>query len=49
MKYLAKKKNDGTGFEVMSDVFDLEVKILDIIQKGNVEDIIAKAICSNKE
>ncbi len=49
MKYVAKKKQFGYGFEHMNDEFDQEVKILDIIQKNNAENIIAKQIYNNRK
>ncbi len=33
----------------MNDEFDQEVKILDIIKKNNIENIIAKQIYNNRE
>jgi hypothetical protein len=33
----------------MNDEFDQEVKILDIIKKNNIENIIAKQIYKNRE
>ncbi len=49
MKFVARKDNSKQIFDRLLSEYKQEVKILEIIKKENIEDIIAKAIYCDED